>query len=100
MSELQQRVSNLDVEAGEARDRARQLEARASSLDSEKKLLAASEERLSRMVEDLSSEKHKLRAQLQVEQKVRSSPHPSAFALSFSAACHNHRQEQSGVPST
>ena len=46
------------------------MEAKASSLESEKALLAAAEQRLSNMINDLSAEKHKLMAQSQVEQKV------------------------------
>ena len=68
--ELQQRLSNLDTELGTQRDRARQMEARANFLENEKALLTAAEQRLVRMVDSLSTEKHKLSAQLQVEQKV------------------------------
>ncbi len=69
--ELQQRLSNLDTEVGNLRDKARQMEARTNFLENEKALLAAAEQRLVRTVEGLSTEKHKLSAQLQVEQKVR-----------------------------
>jgi chromosome segregation ATPase len=68
--ELQQRLSNLDTELGTQRDKARQMEARANFLENEKALLTAAEQRLVRTVEGLSTEKHKLSAQLQVEQKV------------------------------
>ena len=71
VNELQQRVSALDADIASVRDGARQLDARARSAESEKALLAAAEQRLARTVDDLSAEKHKLRAQLQVEQKVR-----------------------------
>ncbi|CAL8467199.1 g6735 [Coccomyxa elongata] len=67
--ELQQRHSNLDAELGAQRDKARQLEARVNFLENEKALLTAAEQRLIHMVEGLSMEKHKLAAQLQVEQK-------------------------------
>ena len=70
VNELQQRVSALNAEVTSLRDGARQLDARARAAESEKTLLAAAEQRLALMVEDLSAEKHKLRAQLQVEQKV------------------------------
>ncbi len=71
MIELQQRLSNLDAELGAQRDKAHQMEARANFLENEKALLSAAEQRLIHMVEGLSMEKHKLAAQLQVEQKVR-----------------------------
>lgn len=70
MNELQQRLSNLDSELGTLRDKTRQAEARANSLQNEKALLTSTEQRLLRTVEELSMEKHKLSAQLQVEQKV------------------------------
>ena len=67
---MQQKLGNLDAEAAAARDRARQMEAKASSLESEKALLATAEQRLTNMINDLSAEKHKLMAQSQVAQKV------------------------------
>ena len=70
MNEMQQKLGILDAEAAAARDRARQMEAKASSLESEKALLATAEQRLTTMINDLSAEKHKLMAQSQVEQKV------------------------------
>ena len=68
--DMQQKLSTLDAEAAAASDRARQMEAKASSLESEKALLATAEQRLTNMVNDLSAKKHKLMAQSQVEQKV------------------------------
>ena len=70
MNEMQQKLGTLDAEASAARDRARQMEAKASSLESEKALLATAEQRLTNMINDLSAEKHKLMAQSQVAQKV------------------------------
>ena len=71
VNELQQRIGALNADITSLRDEARQLDARARAAESEKALLAAAEQRRALMVEDLSAEKHKLRAQLQVEQKVR-----------------------------
>ncbi len=71
VNDMQQKLGTLDAEASAARDRARQLEAKASSLESEKALLATAEQRLTRMINELSAEKHKLMAQSQVEHKVR-----------------------------
>jgi len=71
VNELQQRLSNLDSELGTLRDKTRQAEARANSLQNEKALLTSTEQRSLRTVEELSMEKHKLSAQLHVEQKVR-----------------------------
>ena len=70
VNEMQQKLGNLDAEASAARDRAHQMEAKASSLESEKALLATAEQRLTNMINDLSAEKHKLMAQSQVAQKV------------------------------
>ena len=70
VNDMQQKLSALDAEAAAARDRARQMEAKASSLDSERALLATAEHRLTRMVDELSAEKHRLMAQSHVEQKV------------------------------
>lgn len=70
VNDMQQKLSALDAEAAAARDRARQMEAKASSLDSERALLATAEQRLTRMVDELSAEKHRLMAQSRVEQKV------------------------------
>jgi hypothetical protein len=71
VNELQQRVAGLSADVTAERERARAAEAAAGAAQNEKALLAAAEQRLARMVEDLSAEKHRLRAQLQVEQKVR-----------------------------
>lgn len=70
VNDMQQKLAALDAEAAAARDRARQMEAKASSLDSERALLATAEQRLTRMVNELSAEKHRLMAQSQVEQRV------------------------------
>lgn len=70
VNDMQQKLGTLDAEASATRDRARQLEAKASSLESEKALLATAEQRLTRMINELSAEKHKLMAQSQVEHKV------------------------------
>jgi hypothetical protein len=70
VNDMQQKLGALDAEAAAAMDRARQMEAKASSLDSERALLSAAEQRLTRMVDELSADKHRLVAQSQVEQKV------------------------------
>lgn len=70
MNDLQQKLSNLDAESLAARDKARQMEAKASSLESEKALLVTAEQRQACMIGELSAEKHRLLAQSQVEQKV------------------------------
>ena len=70
MNDLQQKLSTLDAESLAARDKARQMEAKASSLESEKALLVTAEHRLAGMIDELSAEKHRLLAQSQVEQKV------------------------------
>ena len=70
VNDMQQKLGTLDAEAAATRDRARQLEAKASSLESEKALLVTAEQRLARMINELSAEKHKLMAQSQVEHKV------------------------------
>jgi cell division protein FtsB len=70
VNEMQQRLSNTDAQLSSEKDKARQLERRASTLENERALVAAAEQRLSRMVEELSTEKHKLHAHLQVEQRV------------------------------
>ena len=47
VNEMQQKLGTLDAEASAAaRDRARQMEAKASSLESEKALVATAEQRL------------------------------------------------------
>ena len=70
VNDMQQKLGTLAAEAAATTDRARQLEAKASSLESEKALLATAEQRLTRMINELSAEKHKLMAQSQVEHKV------------------------------
>ena len=70
VNDLQQKLSTLDAESLAARDKARQMEAKASSLESEKALLVTAEQRQASMIGELSTEKHRLLAQSQVEQKV------------------------------